>query len=239
VRAILRFTLAESCPDPAEVLRSRDLPDAPDLPVRARGALEEALARFADLSEPRAVFEEIPATVFASVLGDVDADRSVVAHVFPRADALALFAATVGEPVCLEIRRLFARGDIVLGYMLDTVASVAADRLSDLTTVRFRDALGPRNSRRTRILPYSPGYCGWPTTGQGALFEQLQPGEIGITLNDSCLMWPLKSISGVLVAGPLAAHTFETDFPFCDACATRECRARLATAAAGDELWTS
>ena len=30
MRAILRFTLAESCPDPAEVLRSRDLPDAPD-----------------------------------------------------------------------------------------------------------------------------------------------------------------------------------------------------------------
>jgi hypothetical protein len=191
------------------------------------------------LAEPRAVFEEIASAAFAGTLDGAAAGGSVVASVYPRAEALALFAATLGEPVCLEIRRLFGRGEVALGYMLDTVASVAADRLADLAAARFRDALAPLGSGPLRVLPYSPGYCGWPTTGQGPLFEKLQPGEIGISLNDSFLMWPLKSVSGVLVAGPLDTHVFEPDFPFCDDCATRACRARLAAASDGDERWTS
>jgi hypothetical protein len=239
MRQVVRFTLAESQPLPAEVLQSQNLPEEHELSARARGALGDALRLFAGLAEPRAVFEEIAGPAFASRLDGTAAGASVVATVYPRAEALALFAATIGEPVCLEIRRLFGRGEVALGYMLDTVASVAAERLADLTAARFRDALAPRSSGPLRVLPYSPGYCGWPTTGQGPLFETLRPGEIGISLNDSFLMWPLKSVSGVLVAGPLATHMFETDFPFCDDCATRACRARLAAASDGDEPWTS
>jgi len=166
-------------------------------------------------------------------------DASAVGRVYPRAEALALFAGTLGEPVCLEIQDLFAGAQFALGYMLDAVASTAADRLADLAAARFRQALGGRGSAGTRIIPYSPGYCGWPTRGQGSLFERLRPGDIGISLNDSFLMWPLKSVSGVLLAGPLEAHTFEADFPFCDDCATHECRARLAAAAEGARPWTS
>jgi hypothetical protein len=239
MRTVVHFARADSLPRPAEVLRSQDLPDPPALSLKARGTLDEAMALFATVNEPRAVFEEISGVAFASGLDAAAAERSVVARVYPRADALALFAATVGEPVCLEIRRLFGRGDVALGYMLDAVASAAADRLVDLTAARYRDELRSRGSGPACVLPYSPGYCGWPTTGQGALFERLHPAEIGISLNDSFLMRPLKSVSGVMVAGPLAAHMFETDFPFCDDCATRQCRARLAAAAAGDHRWTS
>ena len=239
MRTVLRFTLAESQPRPAEVLESQNLPEERELTARARGALAEALRLYSVLAEPRAVFDDVSAADFATGLNGAGAGGSVVARVYPRADALALFAATVGEPVCLEIRRLFGQDEVALGYMLDTVASVAAERLADMTAMRFRDTLAPRGSGPLRVLPYSPGYCGWPTTGQGPLFEKLRPGEIGISLNDAFLMWPLKSVSGVLVAGPLAAHMFETDFPFCDDCATQACRTRLAAASNGDEPWTS
>ena len=239
MRTVLRFTLAESQPRPAEVLESQNLPEERELTARARGTLGEALRLFSVLAEPRAVLDDVTAADFATGLNGAGAAGSVVARVYPRADALALFAATVGEPVCLEIRRLFGQGEVALGYMLDTVASAAAERLADLTAARFRDTLAPRGSGPLRVLSYSPGYCGWPTTGQGPLFEKLRPGEIGISLNDSFLMWPLKSVSGVLVAGPLAAHMFDADFPFCDDCATRACRTRLAAASDGDEPWTS
>lgn len=61
------------------------------------------------------------------------------------------------------------------------------------------------------------------------LFERLQPVEIGVTLAASCLMNPLKSVSGVLVAGPARVHRFRPTFPFCDACATHACRVRMAS----------
>jgi hypothetical protein len=42
-------------------------------------------------------------------------------------------------------------------------------------------------------------------------------------------MQPLKSVSGVLVAGPGSIHDFDDDFDFCDECATRQCRERIAS----------
>ena len=45
-------------------------------------------------------------------------------------------------------------------------------------------------------------------SGQRALFACLQPEAIGVTLNASCLMDPLKSVSGVLAAGPADIHRF-------------------------------
>jgi hypothetical protein len=80
----------------------------------------------------------------------------------------------------------------------------------------------------TVFLRYSPGYCGWDITGQRQLFQALRPEEIGITLRESCLMEPLKSISGVLVAARPEDHRFDNTYPFCSACTTKTCRSRTA-----------
>ena len=79
----------------------------------------------------------------------------------------------------------------------------------------------------TALLRYSPGYCGWHVSGQKRLFEFLQPQQIGITLRESFLMQPLKSISGVMIAGPIDIHRFKNDYPFCERCETEGCRERI------------
>jgi hypothetical protein len=76
-------------------------------------------------------------------------------------------------------------------------------------------------------LRYSPGYCGWHVSGQKRLFRSLEPERIGITLTDSCLMQPLKSVSGVIVAGPKEVHRFSPNYSFCRHCETHSCRERL------------
>jgi hypothetical protein len=81
----------------------------------------------------------------------------------------------------------------------------------------------------TAVLPYSPGYCGWNVTGQRALFAHLDPHELGITLNESCLMHPVKLVSGVLVLAPIEAHDFNPAFPCCATCITLDCQERAAT----------
>ncbi|MHC4266624.1 MAG: vitamin B12 dependent-methionine synthase activation domain-containing protein, partial [Planctomycetota bacterium] len=79
----------------------------------------------------------------------------------------------------------------------------------------------------TRILSYSPGYCGWDISGQKKLFEYLHPGKIGISLNNTYLMTPLKSVSGVLVAGKNEIHQFRPNYPFCKSCKTHSCLLRM------------
>jgi cobalamin-dependent methionine synthase I len=141
----------------------------------------------------------------------------------------------VGEAVSSRISALFEQRELVTGFLLNAVASEAADALAALTGRRYLERLAGegRASRPTRVLGYSPGYCGWHLSGQGALFARLRPEEIGITLSTSYLMQPLKSVSGVLVAGAPEMHAFGPDFPFCEQCTTRSCEARIAAVFAG------
>jgi len=114
--------------------------------------------------------------------------------------------------------------------MLDTAASLGAD-LAAAEIERYCEAQW-RSARviddTTTVMRFSPGYCGWHVSGQKRLFARLQPESIGITLNDSCLMQPLKSVSGVIVAAPRDAFDIHDTYPFCADCVDHSCRDRFA-----------
>jgi hypothetical protein len=80
-------------------------------------------------------------------------------------------------------------------------------------------------------LRYSPGYCGWHISGQRKLFDFLKPETIGISLRESHLMEPLKSVSGVVIVGPAGIHAFQDEYPFCERCKTHGCRERIGSPA--------
>ncbi len=231
MREVVRFAKAEAVPEAREVLCAQGLPEGDALAPRLHRLLEEALSTAAALVEPRAVCEELSAESFASVLEPLEIPREnlVVGRVYPRAQALALFVATLGEPLPARIRQLFDDDALAQAWMLDAVASAGADLLAERLAERYRQDLVRQGMHGVRVLPYSPGYCGWPTLGQKPLFAALRPEEIGVTLNDSCLMSPIKTVSGVLVGAPGEAHKFRPDFPFCDDCQTRECGRRMAS----------
>ena len=48
---------------------------------------------------------------------------------------------------------------------------------------------------------YSPGYCDWKLVEQRKLFRFFPREESGISLTDSCLMLPVKSVSGIIAIG--------------------------------------
>jgi cobalamin-dependent methionine synthase I len=152
-------------------------------------------------------------------------------EIVARAEATALYAGTLGPALCDRINELFHDHDLAVAYFLDTLASAAADDLSDRLAAAYSQALRERglSRHRTRVLAYSPGYCGWHVSGQSRLFARLVPAEIGITLTDGCMMSPVKSVSGALVAGDVATHRVRPEFPFCAVCVARECRDRMAS----------
>lgn len=229
MRQRVEWTAAESLPSRADVLHLQGLDADVEVPARIEALLDAAIVRYLELAHPRAILARIDIPEFGKVYrGDGhNAHDTPLEGVYPLADALALMAATVGLRLTTAVRELFDQHDVALGCMLDAVGSAAADRLADLLAGRFAQM---QDQPAVRVLPYSPGYCGWHVSGQRALFRYLQPDDIGITLNTSCLMQPLKSVSGVLVAGSGQIHKFRPTYPFCETCKDKQCRTRMAWA---------
>jgi hypothetical protein len=227
------WTAVESAPAPAAVLRSQRLPPAPHTPARIAQLLQDTMETYLALARPRAVIRVLDRAAFAGVFSGEGRNLpdTPLDHILPRADAVGLFVATIGDEVCRAISAMFSRRDPARGYMLDAIASEAADGLSQAAGAAMVSALRQSGAIAgpTSVLPYSPGYCGWDITGQRSLFASISPEDIGVTLTASCLMQPLKSVSGVLVAAPLDAHAFQPEFVCCDECATRTCRHRIAS----------
>ena len=212
----------------ARSMRNLEAKDGSPMADRVRGLIEGAGGTFVGSARPHGVWESISTADFLTVyLGEGGNDRDTPLEVvLEDAMSLALFAVTVGEEVSGRIPQLFDAGEMAEGYILDQVASFAADEMAQIATGRFGRAehQGPDQG----VLPYSPGYCGWNVSGQRTLFGRLEPAEIGVAINDSCLMSPIKSVSGVLVLAPIEAHVFSPAFTCCSTCTTLDCQERAA-----------
>ncbi len=113
---------------------------------------------------------------------------------------IVFFAGTAGERVTHRCRELHLQGETVYSFVLDLLGSVVAEK----TVERIADHLV-----REAGLPFgtisesfSPGYCNWDVAEQQLLFSLLPAGFCGISLSPSSLMSPVKSVSGIIGAGP-------------------------------------
>jgi hypothetical protein len=212
--------LLEAAADAIDDLAPRD---GSLMAPRVRSLIDGACRLFLETAGPRGVFQTIDRRDFEEVFegeGGTD-DETALELVLEDAVSVALFAVTLGAEISERISENFATGNGAGGYILDQVASIAADQLVEIARRRYAATDG------AAVLPYSPGYCGWNVTGQRILFAHLQPGDLGISLNESCLMHPIKSVSGVFVAAPFEAHDFDPAFPCCAVCTTFACRDRI------------
>ena len=190
-----------------------------------------ALLLYRELAEPKGVIETISVQDFSQVYSGMGLNekKTPLATIYPQSQYLAILAFTLGEAISQEITRLFKNNDFALGSMLDSVASEGADMATRIGEQEFYQFLMAKDQCKpsTTVLLYSPGYCGWHISAQKRLFEYLEPEEIGITLNQRFLMVPLKSITGVLVAGKRDIHIFKNNYSFCDKCNHRSCIMRI------------
>jgi hypothetical protein len=217
---------------PEDVMAAQGIPRGATPSPRIAKLHEEAEKLFLRHARPAGVLAEIRAEEFLDVFRGEGKNEpgAPLEKIADRARRLALFAATLGEEISSAIRALFEANDPALAGMLDSVASAAADRAASLMEERFHRylAAGGDAGPGTETLAYSPGYCGWDITGQRKLFAYLKPETIGVVLGASCLMRPIKSVSGVLASGPTEIHVFAPDHPFCRECRAPGCRARTA-----------
>lgn len=129
-----------------------------------------------------------------------DAGR-IISRQFKGVQRFAVFVATVGREYFAWTDSIKAREDVFQTYVADCVGSQIVESAADYMEKVLQNELDIQGLKRTNR--YSPGYCGWHVSTQPALFNLFpEPQPCGIELTDSCLMLPVKSVSGIIGIGP-------------------------------------
>ena len=115
------------------------------------------------------------------------------------AEAYALFIATSGRDFEAFQQQLKEDGDMVRVFIADALGSVIAEKCADEMEKNLQlsiEKLGWKHTNR-----FSPGYCGWHVSEQQKLFPLFDGNTCGVTLTESSLMLPIKSVSGIIGVG--------------------------------------
>ncbi len=134
----------------------------------------------------------------------------IITNQLKGSEALCWFVATAGQEFEAFQHRLTQEDDMVRVYLANEIGSIIAEKTADRMEDLLQEQLTPKGLYRTNR--YSPGYCGWKVSEQPILFElfrpkvsaqnsNVPPTPCDIHLTDSCLMIPIKSVSGVIGIG--------------------------------------
>lgn len=130
---------------------------------------------------------------------------------------VAAFLCTAGEDFTRMTNQLNEQGDIMEAYILDAIGSLTVENAMDKIQEHLSNQMSTQNLKISNR--YSPGYCNWPLSDQKALFELIGNNPTEITLSDSCLMTPRKSVSGIIGIGAHLKH-----HPYgCAICGNTDC----------------
>ncbi|MBN1302712.1 MAG: hypothetical protein JW995_15955 [Melioribacteraceae bacterium] len=125
-------------------------------------------------------------------------DKIIGAHI-RKAEEIIIFVATAGIKFDKWIFELYKSGHQLDAYVVDTIGSEVVESAGDWLETYLQNLYSVKGFKCSNRL--SPGYCNWNVSEQHKLFSFLPEGFCGIKLNDSALMTPIKSISGIIGAG--------------------------------------
>jgi len=125
--------------------------------------------------------------------------KDIVFNQLSLAESIAIFLCTAGPGTEKLAGKSMEDGDPLASYIYDIIGSEIAERASGLLLQEVSKAAGESGNKVTNR--YSPGYCGWDVSDQHALFRLMPDNNCGISLNDSALMRPEKSVSGMIGIG--------------------------------------
>ena len=144
----------------------------------------------------------------------------IVISQLKNSEQAAVFACTIGSAMESWSRQVLEAGEPAYSYLIDMVASAVTEKAVDYLHNYIGAQMAKNNLNITNR--YSPGYCDWPVSDQHLLFSIMPDNFCGISLNESALMNPLKSVSGVIGIGPDVKFK---DY-LCDRCNIKDCTYR-------------
>lgn len=116
-----------------------------------------------------------------------------------KSTSFAVFVATAGTLFQTWQEELEKKGDVMACYMVDCIGSEIAEKVADALQKEVEEISIQRNLSITNR--YSPGYCDWNLNDQHILFSLFKGNTGDVLLKDSGLMYPIKSVSGIIGIG--------------------------------------
>lgn len=160
--------------------------------------LDECLSIIKNKLTYKVCYIELPTIIHGSVcdFGAFKTESKMLADNLRDCNKAIIFAATVG----VELDRLIAKYGRISPSKAVMLQAIGAERIEALCDT-FCNRL--ENEYHTPLRPrFSPGYGDLPLSVQKQIFSLLDcERRIGLTLNDSLLMSPTKSVTAFVGAG--------------------------------------
>lgn len=141
---------------------------------------------------------------------------NIVFKELKRSEKIIVFTCTAGKQICDYAKEEY-KTDLIKGFLIESLANVvvetAMDRIQDKMIEEFK-AHNLKVSNR-----FSPGYCSWNVAEQHNLFKILPKNFCGVSLTESALMQPIKSISGFIGVGENITYNHYK----CNFCTQKQC----------------
>ncbi len=185
--------------------------------------IDEVLNEAAGSCDIRAEFVIYPEIEFDSdtgsmIIGGIEFNPGkIISAQLRKAESVALFACTAGQWIGDKAKQLINGKDYLKGYIFDIAGSEIVEAAAELMQEKLREMMEAEGLKITNR--YSPGYCGWNVSEQHKLFSLMPDNFCGITLNESALMTPIKSVSGVIGIG---SQVKINPYP-CNICDIKDC----------------
>ena len=189
-------------------------------------AISEACEECALLAEPRVSWE----------LFDYDCENGTAAAAPPfliegniirkhlsGAERVVFLAATIGEAVEEAVTHHFDEGRYAHSVLLDAAATTAVEQVCDACEAMLRPQFAKEGfAMRWR---FSPGYGDWDIRAQRSLLRLTRADSIGISLTESFMLCPRKSVTAVI--GLVRGKSDGKELPRgCAACPKIDCPSR-------------
>ncbi|MBN1693307.1 MAG: hypothetical protein JW845_07120 [Dehalococcoidales bacterium] len=193
---------------------------------RTASLVEDYIDNYYDLIAPS--YSHTVKTIKSVNQNRVDVGDSVilesykVARLMERCEKVAFFALTIGGYLEELATHLADKGLVLQATVLDAIGSGTAEKLAARIEQNIREEAGRDSMVVSRR--FSPGYCDWNVSQQEMVFRALGNNVPGITLNESMLMVPQKSVSGIIGIGR-PGNDIEQYNP-CITCLEKDCPGR-------------
>jgi hypothetical protein len=161
------------------------------------------------LLKPSVLYEEYPVKKYTHERlelvttpennGKMHLSGPLIAQHLARAQEIVIMVCTIGSELDDRVSTLF-KIDPITAVALDGVGSAAVEILAIQACNYFEERA--KNQGLKTSMPLNPGMVGWPVEeGQPQIFTLVESELIDVSLTESCMMVPNKSLSMVLGLG--------------------------------------
>lgn len=123
----------------------------------------------------------------------------IIASCLQKGKSFFFFVATAGIEIQHWIDSFKGTGEMLELYIADNIGSTLVEEVADYMQKEIKARMLEQNLNISNR--YSPGYCGWNIEEQQILFSLMQGNTCDVSLTPSSLMYPIKSVSGVIGVG--------------------------------------